>query len=144
MKNYGKIFKVLMLVLMVVSVAILVAGFVTGFEANDGKFVDILFYWTYAMLAIALFAIVVIGLAIGIKNNPKFLVKLGIGVVAVAAVCAIAYFLAPGNPAVGLITEQPAASTLKLTDTVLNLTYFAGVAAVLAIIAGEIVMAVRK
>lgn len=133
-----------MLVLMVVSVAILVAGFVTGFEANDGKFVDILFYWTYAMLAIALFAIVVIGLAIGIKNNPKFLVKLGIGVVAVAAVCAIAYFLAPGNPAVGLITEQPAASTLKLTDTVLNLTYFAGVAAVLAIIAGEIVMAVRK
>lgn len=133
-----------MLVLMAVSVVILVLGFVLGFEANDGKFVDVLFYWTYAMLAIAVLAIVIVGLVIGIKNNPKSLVKLGIGVVAVVAVCLIAYFLAPGSPAVGLITDQPSAGTLKLTDTVLNLTYFAGAAAIIAIVIGEIVMAARK
>ena len=43
-----------------------------------------------------------------------------------------------------LTTEQPNASTLKLTDTILYLTYFAGILAVLAIIAGEIRLAITN
>ena len=146
MKNYGKIFKILMLVLILVSVALLVWGFVVGFEANDAKAVDALLTWAYIMIGIALVAVVLVGLFISVKNNPKTLVKLGIGLVAVAAVCFVAYLLAPGSPAVGMVdtANPPSATELKLTDTILNLTYFAGAAAILSIIVGEIVMAVRN
>jgi len=133
-----------MLVLIVVSVVLLVLGFVKGFETSDGKLVDTLLRWTYVMVGIAIFSAIIVGLLINIKNNPKSLIKLLIGLVAVAAICAIAYVLAPGNPAVALTTEQPGQSVLKLTDTILNLTYFAGGVAILSILVGEIVMAVRN
>ena len=64
MKNYGKIFKILMLVLILISVALLVLGFVSGFEANDGKAVETLLYWAYFMIGFAIFACIIIGLII--------------------------------------------------------------------------------
>ena len=62
----------------------------------------------------------------------------------IAVLCLVSYLLAKGAPAVGLTTEQPDASTLKLTDTILNLTYITGAASILAIIFGEVVMAIRN
>jgi len=144
MKNYAKIFKMLMWVLCIISVVLLVWGFAVGFEVNEGTPVDTLLTWAYIMVGIAIASIVIVGLAIGIKNNPKSLIKLGIGIAAVAVVCVIAYVLAPGKPAVALTTDQPAGSVLKLTDTILNITYFAGAAAIVSIIFGEILMAVRN
>ena len=132
-----------MVALLVISVALLVWGFAAGFESNDGQLVDYLFYWAYFMLGLAIFAVVVVGLIIGTKNNPKSLIKTLIGVVAIAAVCAGAYLLSAGKPAMGML-EQPSAGVLKLTDTILNLTYFAGALAIVAIIVGEVVMAVRN
>ena len=129
--------------LVIISVALLVWGFIVGFEANDGKATQVLLSWAYVMIAIAAIAVIVVGAVIGAKNNPKSLVKLGIGIVAIAVVCLIAYLLAAGKPAVGMI-EQPDAATLKLTDTILNLTYFTGALAIIAIIVGEIVMSVRN
>ena len=143
MNNYSKIFKLIMWVLLAISVVLLVLGFAIGFEKNDAKLVDILFYWTYVMLIVAIIAVVIFGAWIGFKNNPKSLVKIGIGLVGVAVVCALAYLLAPGKEAVGML-DQPSHSTLKLTDTILNLTYFAGGLAILSIIVGEVVMAVRN
>ena len=133
-----------MLVLIVVSVVLLVLGFINGFESNGGKPVDTLLRWGYVMVGIALFSVIIVGLIISVMNNPKSLLKLLIALVAVAAVCAIAYVLAPGNPAVALTTDQPSEGILKLTDTILNLTYFAGGLAILSIIVGEIVKAVRN
>ena len=52
--------------------------------------------------------------------------------------------LAKGNPAIGLTTDQPDFQTLKLTDSILNLTYIVGAAAIVSIIIGEIVMAIRN
>lgn len=129
--------------LVIISVALLVWGFIVGFEANDGKATQVLLSWAYVMIAIAAIAVIVVGAVIGAKNNPKSLIKLGIGIVAIAVVCLIAYLLAAGKPAVGMI-EQPDAATLKLTDTILNLTYFTGALAIIAIIVGEIVMSVRN
>ena len=143
MKNYGKIFKLTMWALIAISVVLLVLGFIIGFEANGGKLVDVMFYWTYAMIAIALIAVIVFGAWIGFKNNPKSIVKVGIALVVVVVVCGLAYLLAPGKPAVGML-DQPSAGTLKLTDTVLNLTYLAGGLAILSIIVGEIVTSVRN
>lgn len=126
-----------MLALIVISFALLVIGFASGFEANDGAWTDVLLYWAYVMIGITLVATVIVGLWIGIKNDPKMLVKVGIGAAAVVVVCLAAYLLAAGKPAMGLL-EQPDAAELKLTDTILNLTYFVGALAVIAIIVGEV------
>ena len=139
-----KFFKILMLVLILVSVGLLVWGSVVGFTTNDGQAVDVLFYWAYVMVGLAVASWVLVGLVLMAKNNPKSLIKVGIVLVVAAALAFVAYLLAPGNPAVGRENISPAdtLATLKLTDTVLNLTYFAGAAAVVAIIIGEIRLAI--
>lgn len=136
----NKLFKIFMLVLIVVSVVLLVWGFLAGFLTNDAQPVDALLYWAYVMVGLALAGWVVVGGAIAVKNNPKVLVKAGILLVALVVVCLIAYLLAPGTPAVGRENIMPAdsPSVLKLTDTILNLTYIAGIVAILSIIVGEI------
>ena len=144
MKNYGLIFKILELVLIVISVALLVWGFAVGFESKGNLPVEVLLKWAYIMVALALVSILIISLIIGIMNNPKVLVKYGLVLAGIAVLCLVSYLLAKGAPAVGLTTEQPDASTLKLTDTILNLTYITGAASILAIIFGEVVMANRN
>ena len=89
MKNLNKIFKWLRWALILIGVAILVWGFMKGYPgtpAADNGTVDPLLYWAYALVGIAIFCIVVFGVAIAAVNNPKSLVKLGIGLVAVAAI----------------------------------------------------------
>ena len=145
MKNLNKIFKWILLGLILISVGILIWGFAVDFESNDGTPVDILLRWAYIMVGIAIAAIVVIGIAMRAVNDPKSLLKLGIVLVGVAAVCLIVYLVSPGKPAIGLnIAEVPTAGTLKLTDTVLNLTYLTGGLAILTIVVAEIWGAVRK
>ena len=140
MKNFNKIFKWAMVLLIVVSVVLLVMGFAAGWKEGN---VDTLLGWTYCMVGLALAAVVIVGLVVGAINDPKSLVKLGLGLVAVAAVCFVAYLIAPGAPAMGML-EQPSQATLKLTDTILYLTYFAGIVAVLAIVVGEIRLAITN
>ena len=146
MKNYSKLFKIVMLVLVIISVALLVWGFLAGFESNDGRAVEVLLWWAYIILGIAVAAVVIFGLIISAKNDPKSLVRLGIGLLVIAAICFIAYLLAPGKMPLqwNNNAEVPTASELKLTDTILNLTYFTGALAIISIIVGEIVMAVRS
>ena len=148
MKNYNKIFKWIMLAISVVALGLLVWGFVKGFPANvaeDNGTVDPLLNWGYLVIGIALFCVIVVGTIVSAINNPKSLVKLGIVLAAIAAVCFVVYLLSPGNEALNLTIEKlPSATTLKLTDTVLNLTYLSGALAILAIVFGEIWGAVRK
>ena len=137
----NKIIKWGMVALIIASVALLLWGFSKGFEGNT---VDVLLYWTYCMLGLAIFCWVVIGLIVSAKNNPKSLVKIGLAILGVAALCLVAYLLAKGNPAMAYNGPEVSAGTLKLTDTILNLTYITGGAAILAIIVGEIRMAIAS
>lgn len=130
-----------MIALIVVSVGLLIWGFSKDFADNA---VDVLLYWTYCMLGLAVFSWIVIGLIVGAKNNPKSLVNIGIILVGVAALCLVAYLLAKGDPAVAYNGPAVSAGTLKLTDTILNLTYIVSGAAILAIIVGEIRMAIAS
>ena len=139
----NKIFKWGLVALILISVAILVWGFAVGFKTNDAKAVDVLLNWAYIMLGLALCAWIVIGLIVSVKNDPKSLVKMGVALVGVVAVVAVAFLLAKGNPVPGAaLTSTP--GELKLTDTILNLTLIAGIGAVLAIIVGEIRMAIAN
>ena len=130
-----------MVALLIISVALLIWGFSRGFEGNA---VDVLLYWTYIMLGLAVFSWVVIGLIVSTKNNPKSLVRIGIAILGIAALCLVAYVLAKGNPAMAYNGPEVSGGTLKLTDTILNLTYITGGAAILAIIVGEIRMAIAS
>ncbi len=140
----NKIFKWGLVVLILISVALLVFGFVKGFETNDAQAVDALLGWAYIMIGLALCAWIVVGLIISVKNDPKSILKMAIVLVGIAAVCLVAFLLAKGNPAVGYTGKPVSEGMLKLTDTVLILTAIAGVGAIIAIIVGEIRLAITN
>jgi len=144
-QKYAKIFKIVLWVLMILSVCVLVWGFFTGFEANDGAATNVLLYWAYIVLGIAILAVVCLGLYITATTNPKGLIKIGIAVAGAAVLFGICYLLASGAPAVGYSGPVPPTATeLKMTDTILNMAYIVGGLAILSIIAGEILMTIRN
>ena len=142
--KYDKIIKWVLVALFIVGIVFSVYGFLVGFESNGNAPVDNILYCAYAFAAIALLAVVIGVVVIGGINNPKSQLKLVLGLVAVGAIVAVAYVLAPGTPAVGYLGEPVSDGTLKLTDTVLNLTYFTFGLSILALVVGWIVGAVRK
>ena len=142
--KYEKIIKWILVALFIVGIVFSVYGFIVGFESNGNAPVDNILYCTDAFAGLALLAVVFGVLVIGGINNPKSLLKILLGLVAIAAIVAVAYVLAPGTPAVGYLGEPVTDGTLKLTDTVLNLTYIVFGASILALVVGWIVGAVRK
>ena len=142
--KYEKIIKWVLVALFVLGVAISLYGFVVGFETNGNSPVDVLLYCTYAYAIVALLAVLTGVVVIGGINNPKALVKMLVGLVVAAVVVGGAYMLAPGTPAIGYLGEPVSDGTLKLTDTVLNLTYLAFGASIVALLVGWIAGATRK
>ena len=142
--KYAKIIKWILAVLFVVGLVFSFYGFLVGFESNGNAPVDNMLYCAYAFALITVAAVVFGVVVIGGINNPKSLLKLFIGLVAIVAVVAVAYVLAPGTPAVGYLGDPVSDNTLKLTDTMLNLTYFLFGGALLALVAGWIIGATRK
>ena len=142
--KYEKIIKWVLVALFIVGVVFSFYGFAVGFESNGNAPVDNILYCTYLFVAVTLLAVVFGVVVIGGINNPKSLLKLLLGIVAIAAVVAVAYVLAPGTPAVGYLGTPVSDGTLKLTDTVLNLTYLLFGAAILSLVVGWIVGATRK
>ena len=114
-------------------------GIVFGILAvvNEGSSVDLLLRYTYFLFFAAV--VIWIGLAIFIagRNNPKNLLKAAGVVVGVTALVVLAYVLSAGAPALNVKT-QPTPQWLKLTDTMLLLTYVLGGAAIIAIIVGAV------
>ena len=142
--KYEKILKWILAVLFVVGVVFSFYGFGVGFESNGNAPVDNILYCAYAFAGVTILAVLFGVVVIGGMNNPKSLLKLLAGLVVIVAVVAVAYVLAPGTPAVGYLGDPVSDGTLKLTDTILNLTYLLFGAAILSLIVGWIVGATRK
>ena len=137
---YAKIIKWISLALLVISVGLSVWAFTRFGGAGKEAAVETMLYWAYAMLILTLIAVLCIGLYVAVKTDPKSLVRIGIALAGAAVLCLVAYLLASGKPAIGFTgATPPTAGELKLTDTVLNLTYILGAGAIVAIIAGEII-----
>ena len=128
----NKIFKITGWVLGLLGIVFGILAFV-----NEGSSVDLLLRYTYFLFFAAV--VIWIGLAIFIagRNNPKNLLKAAGVVVGVAALVVLAYVLSTGAPALNVKT-QPTPQWLKLTDTMLLLTYVLGGAAIIAIIVGAV------
>lgn len=140
----NKLFTWIMILLIVIGAVITVWGFIAGFGSANYLPVDALLTFAYICVILAIAAVVLVGLGVSIANDKKNLVKIGIAILAIAAICFIVYLIAPGTPAQGLTVDQPSAGTLKLTDTVLYLAYFLAILAVIAIVVGEIRMALNN
>ena len=128
----NKIFKITGWVLGLLGIVFGILAFV-----NEGSSVDLLLRYTYSLFFAAV--VIWIGLAIFIagRNNPKNLLKAAGVVVGVAALVVLAYVLSAGAPALNVKT-QPTPQWLKLTDTMLLLTYVLGGAAIIAIIVSAV------
>ncbi len=142
--KYEKIIKWILLALFIVGAALSFYGFVVGFDSNNNAPVDNMLYCAYAFVAITIAAVLTGVVVIGGINNPKSLLWLALGLVVIAAVIGGAYILAPGTPAVGYLGEPVSDMTLKLTDTMLNLTYLLCGGAILSLVAGAVINAFKK
>ena len=145
-QKYAKIVKISLWVLLILSVVVLLWGMIKGYPATvaeDNGTVDPLLYWAYIVLGIALAAVIGLGLYVTATTNPKGLIKIGIAVVGAAVLFGLCYLLASGAPAINC-SKPTTASELKLTDTILNLAYLVGGAAILSIICGEVLMTIRN
>ena len=142
--KYEKIIKWLLLALFIVGAVFSFYGFAVGFDSNADAPVDNMLYCAYVYAGIAILAVLTGVVVIGGINNPKTLIKLLAGIVVIAAIIAVAYVLAPGTPAVGYLGEPVSDMTLKLTDTMLNLTYLRCGGAILSLMVGAMVSATRK
>lgn len=137
----NKVTKIICAVLLLVSVALTVVAFACGFKEG---LVDAMLYWAYALVAAGAVAAVGFSLFSSLKNNAKkTLITLGIGLVGLAAIVGGAYLLASGDP-VHIVGAQPSDATLKLTDTILNITYFTLAVSVVSIILAAVVNSVRS
>ena len=135
---YAKIFKWTSALLLVVSVVLLVWAFVAGFKANEDNAVELMLKWAYVMLGLALVSVLLVGLVLTAINNPKSLIRILLVAVGVAVVVGVAYLLAPGQQPLAYNGPVVSKSDLALTETVLNLAYILGGAAILAIVVAEV------
>ena len=141
---YAKIFKWVSWALLIVSVVLMLIAFPKFGGTGEEGAVTMLLNWTYIMLGLALVAVICVGIYITATVNPKGLIKIGLVLVGCAVVVFVAYLLASGNQPLAYNGPTPSYADLKLTDTVLNLAYILGGAAILSIIVGEVIGATRK
>ncbi len=139
--NYAKIAKIVEYVLLILG---LLFGLLVLFNTSSEGAVDAALYCAYAMAGIAIAAIVVLSIWASAVGNPKGLIKGLIIIVVAVALIFIVYAIAPGADPVGYLGEVPSKSTLKITETMLYLTYLLVGCAALSIIVGAIVSSSRK
>ena len=138
----NKLSKIIGWVLGIVGIVLGIWCLTKGEASNEGP-VNLLLRYSYFLLIAAV--VILLGLALiqAAKNNPKSLIRALLVIVGIAALVAIAYALASGDPAVNVKT-QPSGTWLKLTDTIMLLVYILGGAAVLSILFGVVRNAINK
>ena len=142
--NYSKIVKYISWALLIIGAVIGVLGFIIGFGTNDAVAVDTLLYCGYAMAGIAVLAIVGLGIYVSATVDAKKLIKSAVILILALAIIIVAYLVAPGADPVGYSGLPQSKSVLKLTDTILILTYVFCGATVLSVIVGAIVSGARN
>ncbi len=118
---YAKVIKWISWVLLILGAIIGVYGFIVGFEDNGNAPVDYVLYWAYAMVAVALIAVLLGVVVINTMNDPKNLLRLGIGILAIVVVVGAAYLLAPGTPAVGACVRRDTQADRYYSESNLSL-----------------------
>lgn len=141
--KYAKIAKYISYALLILGVLVEIIGLAIGFDGNEGL-VDVLLYFGYAMVAIALLGIIGLGIYAGAQINLRGLVRTIIVIVLAIIVVGVVYAVSPGNDPIAYNGAPQTHSMLKLTETILTLTYIFCAGAILSVVVGAIVNQVRK
>lgn len=141
---YTKVVKYISWALLIIGALIGILGFIIGFGTNNAVAVDILLYCGYAMAGIAVAAIVLLGIYASAIVDPKKLLKSALILVAALVIIVVAYLVAPGADPVGYSGLPQSKTVLKLTDTILILTYVFCGATILSVVVGSIISSIRN
>jgi hypothetical protein len=134
----SKFIKYLSYILLGLAVVITIAFF-----TNKDGMIDTFLGYAYLLLGVAL--VLALGLPLlQMIGNPKSFKKVLYSLIVVVVVVGLAYVLASGDPLATTLDKEPTASTLKITDTGLIITYLLFGASVTAIIAGGIINMVKN
>ena len=151
----SKFTKILEICLLVISLVGLIAFFI--YNGNTGMYtvaneaealattglLDIVLFWAYALVIAALILVVVLSL-INMAGNRKSLRKTGSVVLIAVVLIGASFLLASGDPIAVNMAVQPSHATLKMTDTLLNLSYALVVIALLALVWGSVRNLIKK
>lgn len=151
----NKFTKILEICLLVISLIGLIAFFVfngkTGLYSVENlaealattSLLDMVLFWAYIMVIAALVLVVVLSL-INMAGNRKSLKKTGIVLVIAVVLIGASLLFASGDPIAVNMAVQPTHATLKMTDTLLNLSYALVIIALLALIWGSVRNLIHK
>lgn len=141
---YTKVVKYISWALLIIGALIGILGFIIGFGTNNAVAVDILLYCGYAMAGIAVAAIVLLGIYVSAIVDPKKLLKSALILVAALVIIVVAYLVAPGADPVGYSGLPQSKTVLKMTDTILILTYVFCGATILSVVVGSVISSIRN
>ncbi|GAB1474734.1 hypothetical protein MASR2M69_21750 [Bacteroidota bacterium] len=113
------------------------------FFVDDEGMLDTFLGYAYILFGVAILTAVGMPLLQMLKN-PKAMKSMLKNLIIVVVVVVLAYLLASGDPLKTTLEVEPTASTLKLTDTGLIITYFLFAASIVAIVGGGLFNLLKK
>ena len=142
----SKFLKILMITLLVLSVGVIAVFYVqntSGIFAlsnlseavSSTNMLDGLLGWTYILLFAAIILVIVLSV-INMAGNPKALKRTGFVLILSIVLIVVSYVLASGDPVAANLATEPTAGELKMTDTLLILTYLLMAGSFIAVIWG--------
>lgn len=144
----GKILRIVTIVMFVIT-AVLLGMFIFGGNVPDQIYTTPIYTasllnWAYTLFIIAIIAAVIFPI-VRLFTRPKQAMKSFIGLIVLAAVILIAYAMADGTPMniVGYTGPDNVPSRLIFSDTIIYTMYIMFGAAIIAIIATELLRKVR-
>lgn len=150
-----KFTKILEICLLVISLIGLIAFL--AFNAKTGLYtvnnlsealattnmLDFFLGWAYILVIAALVLVVVLSI-INLAGNKKSLKKTGLVLIIAIVLVGVSYLLASGDPVAVNIDVQPSHATLKMTDTLLNLSFALVILTILALVWGSVRNLIHK
>lgn len=144
----SKLLKILLIVLLALSGVAVVVFYVqnsSGLFALSNKaeamastnMLDMLLFWAYFLVFAAILLVVVLSV-INMAGNRKSLKMTGIVVALAIVVVGASYLLASGDPVTANLAVAPTEGELKLTDTLLIMTYILMAGSLVALVWGGI------
>lgn len=144
----GKILRIVTIVMFVIT-AVLLGMFIFGGNVPDQIYTTPIYTasllnWAYTLFIIAIIAAIIFPI-VRLFTRPKQAMKSFIGLIVLAAVVLIAYAMADGTPMniVGYTGPDNVPSRLIFSDTIIYTMYIMFGAAIIAIIATELLRKVR-
>ena len=142
----SKFLKILMIALLILSAGAIVAFYIqntTGIFAlsnlseaiSSTNMLDGLLGWTYILLFAAIILVFVLSI-INMAGNRKALKRTGLLQILTIVLVVVSYVLASGDPVAVNLATEPTAGELKMTDTLLILTYLLMAGSFIALIWG--------